>query len=852
MARAVPLGNGTDQQADKTAPWFIALSLIFRAAFKVQSHAAASDGASVANWGRCRNAGAKRMLKKFTSLFATVAGAALALNATSGAAHAQTPEAPTPTERTEPATAEEIVVTGQIVYRNRTAATAPVLEYGADYFQRFEPLTAGDALKRVPSVAFLSDVNESDGVRLRGLDPAYTQILINGEQIPGSGSGSGAFGNGVEGSFFVDRIPAELIERVEVVRSASANRSGDAVAGAINIVLRDAYALDGGFVRAGALSWDDGKLGETLGGVWGGKIGQARLLLGANMQDRHNPKNKFSARYNRPGAGNVLNNVEYQTDVRDGTDYSANFSLTTPLLIGELQLDGFWVRTARDEDEDSIEYRNAVVPATQNLAAFVGRENLLTINDNNVDIDQQTLAFNAKYTVKTGAGETRLKLGYASFINKEFEYEDETEFLRDAIAFPEVDRYTRDVAQLNLDDEEFKAKLEHKLELGGLDLEFGVHYERKGRDNLIEERPRQRTGSGGIPSIPNGTQSTTAVSPIPLPAPAAFVAVPGGNNKIVRTRIDPYVQADGETGAFEWELGLRYETTDNDIQDFTVAGSEPGNSYNVLLPSAHLRWNLTDDDRFSASIARTVRRPSFSFLSPALLANELGDNDFRGNPQLEPELAWGLDVGYERRLGRGGVAGINVFYRDITDVIETFATSALDADGLAIYSARNTGDGQVYGVELDLSTPLTFAGLENTGVFVNASWLDSDINDEFGSRTFNDQSTYVVNAGFIQDLPSLAAAFGVTYRQQGEAYSRVVGEEITTTYGGDLEAFVEKRFGKRFVVRLTGSNLLDYDKEETFNKFDSATLQRSRTFDEFELEREDVGPTFQLIGRLAF
>ena len=43
------------------------------------------------------------------------------------------------------------------------------------------------------------------------------------------------------------------IDRVEVVRSSSANRSGDALAGTINIVLRDALALDGGYIRAGAL-----------------------------------------------------------------------------------------------------------------------------------------------------------------------------------------------------------------------------------------------------------------------------------------------------------------------------------------------------------------------------------------------------------------------------------------------------------------------------------------------------------------------------------------------------------------------------------------------------------------------
>ena len=67
--------------------------------------------------------------------------------------------------------ASDIVVIAGIGYRDRTDTPEPVLKYGTDYFQRFEPLTAGDALKRVPSVTFLSDVIESDAPQLRGLPP---------------------------------------------------------------------------------------------------------------------------------------------------------------------------------------------------------------------------------------------------------------------------------------------------------------------------------------------------------------------------------------------------------------------------------------------------------------------------------------------------------------------------------------------------------------------------------------------------------------------------------------------------------------------------------------------------------
>lgn len=303
----------------------------------------------------------------------------------------------------------------------------------------------------------------------------------------------------------------------------------------------------------------------------------------------------------------------------------------------------------------------------------------------------------------------------------------------------------------------------------------------------------------------------------------------------------------------------------------------------MLLPSAHLRWNLSDADRLSLSVARTVRRPNFNFLLPLTLEEEYGDNDFAGNPALEPERAWGLDLGFERRLGRQGIVGVNLFYRDVTDLIEVVnsgdpsatavgdfedeveefldehpgATPAtpgypqFDPDSF-VYTAANIGDGSVYGIEFDASTPLTSLGMPDTGVFVNYSWLDSEVDDDFGTRRFNDQARYVYNVGFIQDLPAWGAAFGASYRRQGDASSRVLAEEVRTSYGADLEVFVEKRFGENLSLRLTGSNLLDASKDEWFDKFDTFGDQLDRDYDEFEVETETAGPVYQLIARYSF
>jgi outer membrane receptor protein involved in Fe transport len=755
---------------------------------------------------------------KKTALFAVASMATLLVGIQ---AHAADAAADADADRTK--TVEELVVTGEIAFRNRTEDAVPTLSYDLEYFQRFEPLTAGDAMKRVPSVAFLSDVLESDGARLRGLDPGYTQILINGERVPGAG---------VDRSFFVDRIPAELIERVEVVRSASANRSGDAMAGALNIVLRDGYTFDGGYVRAGALLFSDDRVRETVGGVFSAPVGPGRIVIGANYQGRRNPKQKFSQRFDEPGG--TLDNVEIQSDTRNGEDYSLNASYDVQMEDSTLKLSGYFVRTDRLEDEDSYEYRGG----------RVGQADFLTYNDNNVDIQTDNWALQARYERDMAGGKTRFKLGYAELADERDEIEEEYEYLRDTRPFPDDDRFTGDLTRTRLKDREVSAELSHRRDLGAARLEFGVQVSDKDRDTDISEVRNRVT----IPNPPAARPALGAYGPL---APAT-----GGLNTIEERRIDPFVMLSGERGPMVWEAGLRWENTDTTIEDATApaASRKVDNDYSFLLPSAHLRWNLSADDRVKVSVARTVRRPNFDFLSPALLEAELGDNDLLGNPNLKPETAWGIDVGFERRLGSRGVAGVNVFYRDVKDLIEVASTGQVGSEGAGTFvlQPRNTGDGSVWGVEFDLSTSLSAFGFDDTGVFLNYSWLDSDVDDEFGSRRFNDQAKYVFNVGFIQDLPDWAAAFGATYRKQGKAFGRVVGEEVTTTYGADLEIFVEKRFGDRYVVRLTGTNLLDSKKKETFNKFTTIADQRGRDFDEYELEREEAGPVFQLVARATF
>jgi outer membrane receptor protein involved in Fe transport len=784
--------------------------------------------------------------------------AALAVATSVPAFAADEPAAAPAAAEAEPDTANQIVVQADIGYRNRSEEAEPVLVYDEEYFQRFEPLTAGDALKRVPSVTFLSDVIESDGPRLRGLDPGYTQILINGDKVPGPNP---------DRSFFLDRIPAELIERVEIVRSSSARRTGDAVAGTLNIVLRDAFSLDGGYVKAGGMHFDDGEIKPTFGAYYGGELGPGRILLGANVQGRYNPKLKESYRYddspeNDPDyATNEFSNREDQTDTRDGWDYAFNGSYAIDSGMTKFELSGNFARTDRTENERSFEYN--VPTGTPGPVAFEDDENpgLLSDNVNVAEIEQENWAIAGKLSQEWALGKTTFKASYAKFDDKRDEIETEIAFdtgEEDDLADPEWESAL--VLSRNK-DKELSFALDHEFPVTDeINFVVGGLYQNRDRHTDISEGEQDGELDGR-----DYDQFTD--TPADLPGVFdEFETIDGGLSDIEEDRRDVYALFEGDHGALKWEVGLRWENTDVHILDFTVDDdiADTKYDYDVFLPSASLKLDV-GDGRITLSAARTLRRPNFDFLFPGLLEEEYGDNDFQGNPLLQPEKAWGVDLGYEHKIGRNGVIGVNVFYRKVEDLVEL--TTVVDEDGepipgsanedpddvdIFVITPANVGEGEVYGVEVDLSTDLAFLGLPDTGVFGNVSLLDSKITDFIGERRFNDQSKYVYNFGFIQNFRDLGAAFGATYRKQGSAFGRIVAEEVRTSYGADLEVFVEKRFGNNFTIRAVGSNLLDGKKREAFNKFDTTGDQVDRDFDEYELESERAGPVFQLVGRYAF
>ncbi len=224
--------------------------------------------------------------------------AASAASLTSGVAFAQTG-----------ADVEELVVTGtRTEGRSRLETLAPVDVISADALQQRGSTELATALATsVPSITFPrpSNTDGTDAIRpatLRGQGPDQTLVLVNGTRRHATAlvNTNGSVGRG-SAAVDLNAIPSTAIDRIEVLRDgASAQYGSDAIAGVINLRLREAASGGGLSVTYGSnVTSFDGFYGRndditdgattTVSG-WQGLsfLGDGFLTLSAEYRNREN------------------------------------------------------------------------------------------------------------------------------------------------------------------------------------------------------------------------------------------------------------------------------------------------------------------------------------------------------------------------------------------------------------------------------------------------------------------------------------------------------------------------------------------------------------------------------------
>lgn len=172
-----------------------------------------------------------------------------------------------PMEDEEPGTLEHVTVTGYHIKRIDTEGSAPVMVFDRvdieqagintlEEFARYLPINQPEALRFDGAIG-------ATGFDLRGIGTDTTLTLVNGYRIA-------PYAQLAENAVDINSIPVAAIERIEVLKDgASAIYGADAIAGVVNIILRQNF--DGLQVSAGYGASGHGDGNELLADILAGK-----------------------------------------------------------------------------------------------------------------------------------------------------------------------------------------------------------------------------------------------------------------------------------------------------------------------------------------------------------------------------------------------------------------------------------------------------------------------------------------------------------------------------------------------------------------------------------------------------
>jgi outer membrane receptor protein involved in Fe transport len=560
---------------------------------------------------------------------------ALALAADEPAAPAAAPKAPpAPAQSTAPSTTVgEVVVSGQAP-PVRTSIDRRSYSVSGDL--QAQTGSIADALRNIPSV----QVDLQGNLSLRG-DPNVV-IMIDGQP-------SGMF-RGEGRAQALQQLPAERIERVEVITNPSAEFRADGAAGVINLITKKQQgAGDTGSLRLQA--GNHARFGTTLSG---GRSGR-KLSYSGDASYRHDTQ-RLEALDERasfdPAAGafdlsrqrtegraklnlvNLRGSLDYAVSPRDRLSLEARAmgGAQKVALIDDFELlsaQGVPSAFERLTDQHEARQAGALLGTWRHRFKGEGHELVATANlegrASNLDRTAAMPGTAEVYAVANDARVSTLKVDY-----------------------------TRPMAHM--------AKLKT-----GVDLE-------------VE----------GFDSDARGSRNG---------APAAALT----NLYLYdQTLAQAYVTYERPFGKLTALGGLRAETVGIDLDQVTQH-IEDGQDYGRLYPSLHLSYDLAEGRKLTASYSHRVTRPSPQDLNP--FRQPLDPLNFRaGNPRLEPQDTHSYELGFERRKGQNMLLA-TLYWRQtengFTDVVLPLG------DGAFLTTRANLAQSQAGGLELVLNGRLT-------------------------------------------------------------------------------------------------------------------------------------------------
>ena len=697
-------------------------------------------------------------------------------------------------------------------------------------------ITVANVIQRMSGVTIeRNSSGEGQYAILRGMDKRYNYTLINGVKIPSPDN---------KNRFVpLDIFPSEMLDRLEVTKSLTANMEGDGIGGAVNLVMKDA-PLERQFTASISTGYN-------------------AMYFDRDFQSFDPWRIVQESPYERMGKPE-----DYQVTQTDFTNENLRMRWKRPMpdLTGSISygdrffddklgvmLAGTYLNTYRGKESqlyyqpgtshNGIEYRNYSTQQTRvgahaKLDYHINGNHKLTWYNGYMDMseaevrdgkDDEERAVRMKYNHQyifnsTLKGEHQfledgvLKLNWTAVISKAYsKTPDNAEIFLQGTHLATSNAATRRWEHNSDKDKAGYLDLSYKLKLEGgtaFDFSVGGMYRDKKRDSFFNEYTfDSATGSKDPQYIGEDWNNFDEIQIVPrkygnIGDPLNYDASEkiGAGYGMVKYTYN------------KWELiaGVRVEHTNQGyVLKFPRDVDPEGNQkYTDVLPSFHAKYNVHENANLRFSYARAINRPSFFEIVPYSIINE--DYKEKGNPDLKHTVADNVDLRYEFFPKSSEQFMVGLFYKNIQNPIEY---GLINEGQDTYYQPMNFGDATNLGVEVDIMKYFNWFGIKANYTYTHSKITTdkrimegSEVRTQKQSRPLFGQAAHVAN---------LSLLFKSTkYGWEGQIAGSYTGKrlsDISNWYDNDiwedgyfqLDVSVEKSFKCGVNIFAKASNLLD-------------------------------------------
>lgn len=562
-----------------------------------------------------------------------------------------------------------VVITAQAVKPYRVEIDKKVYDPSLDIVAKGGNLQ--DVLANVPSV----DVDTDGTVSMRG--NSNVRFLINGKPSSMLGIDDGA--NALQS------IPADQIERIEVITNPSSKYEASGTAGILNIILKKSKKVGFNGSVEGTLGFlPNTRLNTNLSwrkGAW------TYYINGGGGYNRNKSKNNsdFNSYLDPQTLNDGFSMRSVQNGINEGENksYNVNTGFVVDVTDKSTLNASVMFRNFNNESTGQTDYFDSVIIKDRNATGYPNvpytlqdqYTNRLNTGTNVNNSFQADLGFEQKI------GDKGQLLSLATSYQKN--KSDGTSLITENGYDNELDVATNTINNIQTVSENstFLAKADYELPIGEASkLEAGARFDSNKND--YDYYVDQSQNNGPVSVLPNFTSNTFY------------------NENILAG----YSQFKSKIENFGYQVGLRAENTNINVDFQRVSDAEKKNvekNYLKFFPSVFLSYDLGKNNQLLLNYSRRINRPRSFFLIPFMSYNN-NRNMFSGNPDLNPTYENSFELGYSLSKSKFSL-NPTLYFKKSEDEVNMFQYSGLNDQGNTVLYTMpvNAGTETQYGLDLN-------------------------------------------------------------------------------------------------------------------------------------------------------